>query len=90
MRVMAAQSASDPRRAAANVRLHRLKRTIAAMSAMLGLAIWSLVAGSIASGTVSQPPSTISAPRDTFFQPGSTTSLGSGTSQAPVLRSGGS
>ena len=90
---MAAQTAPDPRRAAATVRLRRLKRTIAAMSAALALTIWSLIAGSVAgsstTSTVTQPPSTISAPRDTFFQPGST-SLGSGTTRAPVLRSGGS
>jgi hypothetical protein len=67
-----------------------MKRTIAAISAALGLTIWSLVAGSIASATVPQPRSAISAPRDTFFRPGPATSFGSTTTEAPVLRSGGS
>lgn len=90
---MAAHTVPDPSRAAANLRLRRLKRAIAATSAVLGLTIWSVIAGSVEAGTVNPsvgvPSSTITAPRDTFFQPGST-SLGSGMSHAPVLRSGGS
>jgi hypothetical protein len=90
---MSVRTVPDQRRDAANLRLRRLKRAIAATTAVLGLTIWSLIAGSVAAdaanATVTDSSSAITSPGDSFFQPGSP-SLGSGTSQPPVLRTGGS
>jgi hypothetical protein len=82
----------NSRGASADARLHRLKRAIVAGSAVLGLALWTLIAGSVsagASGSTVSTPSSIDLPHDSFFDTGQA-ALGPGTGLTPMLRSGGS
>jgi hypothetical protein len=85
--------AADPRRTAMTERLRRLKGIAVAGSAVAALGFWSLVSGAVAAASTPAPtavaqPIVRTSSGSAFFGGGS--SLGSGTSYAPVTRSRGS
>ncbi len=89
----------DARRAAASARLRRAKRAVAAGSAVLSLALWSLVASSASARSnpaVSPSPSSITVPPSSPFDQvspdlgGGSPAIKEGGGLTPVMRSGGS
>jgi hypothetical protein len=83
----------DPRRVAAAARLRRLKGAILGLTAAVGLALWSSVsaaASPTAKAAPSAAPATVTAPADQGFFGNGSPPLGSGSTQAPVMRSQGS
>jgi len=84
--------ATDQRRAAIAERLRRLKMLTIGVSMAVALGIWTMVTGAVdlasAQAAAAQPAVTFSQQSFGFFNGGS--SLGSGISRAPVMRSHGS
>jgi len=83
----------DPRRAAAAVRLRRLKGAIVGLTAAAAVGLWSSVGAGTPPAATSSPPTapvTVPAQADPGFFGGGSSQLGTTSDQAPVLRSRGS